>query len=1043
MMLSLCAALTAAPAALTVAVPEDTLSLAGVWSLALGGAEPPAAFGDTIRLPGTTEDQGKGPENPARERNHLTRLHPINGPAWYQRAIDIPEAWRGKRLSLLLERTKHTRLRLDEQWLGEADSLAAPQVYELGLVAPGRHTLTIGVDNSRRPPVGDPHQLTDNTQTNWNGLLGRLELLAADAVAIADLQVYPEVGARRAKVAARLVNHTGAPAAGRLHLSAVSFNTAAPQTPPPLDAQFQIAGTEGLVEAEYPLGDGAQLWDEFAPVLYRLTARLESDAGRGQATVEFGLRNFAVHNGQFTINGRPTFLRGKHDACVFPLTGYAPMDVEGWLHYLGVCREYGLNHIRCHTWCPPRAAFEAADRLGFYLQPELPNWASFGADPAHDAWCLAEGLRIIAAYGNHPSFVMFSLGNEMGGSRAAMAEVVRKLRAADPRHLYVQGSNNDFGNPQLNPGDDYWTSFRVTNHGRKWNVRGSYASVDAPLGHVQAGPADTLYDYSEAIAGLGVPVIAHEAGQFTVYPRFAETAKYTGVTRARNLDIWREKLTAAGLADQDEAFVQASGALAAIGYREEMETALRTPGFGGFQLLDLQDFPGQGTALVGILDAFMDSKGLITPAQWRQSCAPTVLLARLPRYVWTTAETLHVGVDVANYGPAALAGAVTHWQLLDAGGKILAEGSLKAADAVQGAVSSLGEIDLPLAGLPAPSRLTLHLRLAGAEVRHDYPLWLYPAQVDLAPPPGVTISHGFDAATEVALAAGGRVLLLPAPGALGNTVEGGFMTDFWCWPMFHNRPGTMGLLLDPAHPALAAFPSESHSNWQWFDIAWAARPIILDDSPPAERPLVQVIDNLDRVHKLGLVFEATVGPGRLLVCAADLTRLTDRPAPRQLLASLLAYAGSERFAPTAAWTVEQARRRVGQRNLALGATATADTSQGENPAQAAVDGDGSTRWCPIDNQPGHWLRIDLGAAHDVQTVEIDFEHEAAYAWLLEGSADGQAWVTLADQRRNTRRAAATRLSVEGRGVRYLRLTGGDMTAAGTWFSIREVRVFGH
>jgi hypothetical protein len=143
-------------------------------------------------------------------------------------------------------------------------------------------------------------------------------------------------------------------------------------------------------------------------------------------------------------------------------------------------------------------------------------------------------------------------------------------------------------------------------------------------------------------------------------------------------------------------------------------------------------------------------------------------------------------------------------------------------------------------------------------------------------------------------------------------VGGAFPTDFWCWPMFAKgaiaqglepAPGTQGFLCDPRHPALAAFPTEFHSNWQWWHIVKNSRPIILDETSPEYRPIVHVIDNFARNHKLGLLFEAKVGAGRLLVCASDLPALQDHPEARQLMHSLLCHVGSDRFQP--AQTIEQ------------------------------------------------------------------------------------------------------------------------------------------
>ena len=502
-------------------------------------------------------------------------------------------------------------------------------------------------------------------------------------------------------------------------------------------------------------------------------------------------------------------------------------------------------------------------------------------------------------FGNHPSFVMLSLGNEMGGDTAAMARLVKHLHEIDPRHLYAQGSNNFFWNPTLAKGDDYWTTVRTpADHGVVRSVRGSFATVDAPLGHVQIGPANTLADYRRCLSGVPIPVIGHEVGQYTVYPDFREIDKYTGVLRARNLEIIREKLRAKGMLDQAEQFRNASGALAVLCYREDIEAALRTPGFGGFQLLDLQDFPGQGTALVGILDAFMDSKGLIEFNAWREFCCEVVPLVRMPKYAWTTDETLTAGLEVANYGKDSLRHVKAAWSLSDSQAKTIATGELPVTDIPQGGLTVVGKIAADLAHVAAPQKLTLEVSLPGTNYKNHYSVWVYPAKIDASPPAGVMLARALDDKTRQALAAGGRVLLMPESKSSAATLEGGFATDFWCWPMFHNRPGTMGILCDPKHPSLAKFPTEFHSNWQWFPIVTASRPIILDATPAAFRPVVQVIDNFDRNHKLGLVLETKVGSGKLLICACDLLKLSNEPQARQLLSSLLSYAASDRFQPS-------------------------------------------------------------------------------------------------------------------------------------------------
>ena len=915
--------------ALALAAPAmagTVVSLDGTWRFALDPAKEGAAkawfdttLPDTIRLPGTTDENRKGARSTATNfTNHLSREFPYSGPAWYQRDVNIPAGWKGQHIALLLERTKHTAVWVDGAACGEWDTLAAMQTYDLGAVlTPGRHTLTICVDNAKRPGCNGGHQLSDDTQTNWNGLLGRLELRARDPVWIEDVQVYPDAAAHRARVRITLGNRSGAEASGQVDLAATCWNGAGFRAAPGR-ASFARAADGTTIEAVYELGADAPTWDEFAPVLCRLSLRLSASAeGRAFADereVDFGLRDFTAKGTQFAVNGRTVFLRGKHDACVFPLTGYAPMTEDGWRRVFRIAKSYGLNHYRFHSWCPPEAAFAAADREGLYLQPELPNFGGdLGKNAAAAEYTRAEGLRILAAFGNHPSFAMLALGNEMWGGRVKRAEVVRDFRAADPRHLYAQASNYEFGEPKLAEGDDYWTTMR-TKVGLEGNVRGSFSHADLPLGHVQTGPPGAAHDYAQAIAGVPVPVLGHEVGQYQTSPNFRELARYTGVLRPWNLETFRRRMEAKGLLAQADEFVRASGALSVLCYREEIEAALRTPGFGGFQLLDLQDFPGQGTALVGILDAFMDSKGLIEPAAWRGFCSETVPLLRFAKYAWTTDESFDAAFQLAHYGPRDFPGVKSLWKARTQDGRIVAQGGAAHERLAAGGVRELGRVRFALAAVPAPAKVTIEAGISGG-CENRYDIWVYPAKVDVTAPAGVTVARAWDARTRELLAQGGRVLLLPEPGQLtaANSIEGFFAGDFWCYPMFRGicegkkappAPGTLGLLCDPKHPALAGFPTEFHSNWQWWPVVMNSRALILDAAPADFRPIVQVIDNFERNHKLGLVFEARVGAGRLLVCASQLPALSDRPEARQLLASLLAYAGSPKFQPASALTPE-------------------------------------------------------------------------------------------------------------------------------------------
>jgi hypothetical protein len=899
---------------------ERWTSLAGDWRFALdpgsvgesqGWAERPLE--DTIHLPGTTDEGEKGPASTARETQRLTRTHPYVGAAWYQRDLVVPPEWKGKRLVLVLERTKASHAFVDAASLGERDSLVAPHEYPLPALEPGSHRITVRVDNSRRPPVGDPHQLSDHTQTNWNGVVGEVGIRVTDPVWIEDVQVYPDPVARRLRVRARVGAAGKVVATGSLVLSVRDAQRGracgAPQR-----AAFTTRGAATDVEADYPLCAEARSWDEFSPVLYTLGVALAARRGPefqlDTVSVRFGLREFVAQDARFRVNGRPTFLRGKHDACVFPLTGYPPMTVEGWRRVFRVAKEWGINHYRFHTWCPPRAAFDAADELGVYLQPELPNWADFG-EPAHDDFLRAEGERLLRAFGNHPSFVMLSLGNELGGRQARMAPFVSLFQRTDPRHLYAQGTNDWFPGPGA--GDDYYASFQVA--GKK--VRGSFATVDAPLGHVQTGPPGTTKDYAAEIAPLRVPVVSHEVGEYQSYPDYREIEKYTGVLRAWNLEAFRERAARAGILDLAPAFHRASGALAALCYKEEVEAALRTPGFGGFQLLDLQDFPGQGTALVGLLDAFLDPKGFVSPDEWRRSCSETVPLLRFEKYAWTRDETFAAAAVLAHYGSSDLRAAPV-WTLRGADGATVASGRLETAAVAPGSLVPLGEVRVPLSSLAVPARYEMELAIEGTAARNAWDLWVYPPSVE-EEAGDVLVSPRLDDATLAALEAGARVLLMPEalPEGVGQAID--FAPDFWNFGMFEKlarerkarvAPGTLGIYCEPAHPALAAFPTREHADWQWFHLLHGARAVVVDGLPLDLETIVHVIDNAERAHRLAAVFQARVGRGRLLVSTLGLAEPSGDPAVRQLRASLLAYARSEAFAPRVEVGADRLRRTL-------------------------------------------------------------------------------------------------------------------------------------
>jgi len=921
-----------------VSLPTETINLAGAWRFQLDADKvgvdqvwQSKTLADQVTLPGTTDENKKGILKNDVPLDMLARVWFWKGAAWYQRDIMIPEAWAGKRVTLMLERTKNTRVWVDQTFCGWDHTLSAPQVFDVSkAMSPGKHTITVLVDNSIMPPVGPSHAVDERTQTNWNGIVGRIELKATDPVWIDEVQVIPDINANAVKVRAVLLNATGKPAVGTLKVAAQSANVTKPQSFRALDLPVKIGGERSELNFTYSPDEQLPLWNESSPALIHLGLSLQTSGETGKFSngelVRFGMVEFTREGSQLMVNGKRAFLRGRLDCANYPITGYPPMDKASWQRILKIQKDWGLNHVRYHSWCPPAVAFEVADELGMYFQAELPNKRSAFKAPEGNAAAIynidflavnqssemvslydygkREGELIAKWFGNSPSFVMFTLGNELGRDEG-MFELVNHFRRMAPNRLYAQGSNNMHWNPSLAEGDDFWVAKSLEEKDKL--IRGSDSVFNPGLKpHIDFQDPSTMVDYVKAITGTPVPAIGHETGQFQVYPDFRDIAKFTGVVRAKNYEIFRERLKEAGMLDQAQDFVDASGKLAAICYREDIEAALRTPGFGGFQLLDIQDFPGQGTALVGMLNDFMEPKGFIQADEWRKFCSETVPLIRMQGYTWTNEQNFSGKVQVAHYGAADFNDCTVSAVLTASDGKVLDTKEFTKVNLKTGFLNDVGEYAVKFAalGIKVPQKLVLTLSVKGTPYQNDYPLWIYPVKVDLEVPKGVMVAASFAAGRDH-LASGGKVLLLPKLDKLPHSVGGAFQTDFWS-PMFAQAakkrgiepaPSTLGILCDPKTPALAGFPTEFHSNWQWWQLVKHSRPIALDDSADDYRPLVQVIDNFDRNHKLGLIFETKVGKGSMLVCSIDLAGLQDKPEGRQMLHSLQQYVGSDAFAP--------------------------------------------------------------------------------------------------------------------------------------------------
>lgn len=850
------------------------IDLSGQWQVKLDAEKQetmPQAYPETMMLPGTTSAAGLGMPNPAKERGCLTDAYRFEGAVWFMRTFTAGD-WTGEQTMLTLERTRKTTVYLDGRPIGHQESLCTPHRYFLPPVHAGEHTLVIRVDNTDYPTRGG-HLTSPDTQSNWNGITGEISLTVAHTL-LTDLTVRPDLRRGCLRVHGHII---GAPDG----VAGIVL---------PGQMEHLLPYRRGVLDGECPLKGNEAFWDEAHPEIHTISIDLDGDVYE----TTFGLRDVRTLGRRLLINGCETFLRGKVDNLLYPKTGYTPTDVASWMTILGIAKEYGINHYRYHTACPPDAAFTAADLLGVYMAPELPFWGTVaeegeeGYDERERDFLFQEGFRILREYGHHPSFLWLSLGNELWGSKDVLNRMMRAYREADDTKLYSSGANNYQFVPDVLDEENVFVGVRL---GRERLIRGSYAMCDAPQGIVQMTAPESASNYDASIVpetlgqsgeagkvqiqyGTGVkevdaqsadalipdvPVISHEVGQYVFYPDFSEIPHYTGPLKPRNIEAMRENLERAGLYGEHEAFFRQTGHLAVDCYKREIETLLRSREVSGFQLLDLQDYTGQGTALVGVLNAMMENKGLISAEEWREFCAGTVVLGEFASFTGMMGEDIRFDVQISECDPEKQHTCI-RCTLMDG------ERELYACDvtpgARQGRLTDAVSVTFPAecyrdAMQERITRLTVALTLADG-TRNHYPIWLIPPVDIRITREGIEKDGRMVAFVSAEEKADGAAIVVPS--AEGQ-LPAEYCTDFWCYPMFRSisesmgKPvpvGTMGLSIDTASPLLKRFAQEDYTTPVWYAILQTAH---VQRLPADIHPAVQMIDNTERCARLGILYQ--------------------------------------------------------------------------------------------------------------------------------------------------------------------------------------------
>ena len=928
----------------TFLTAQQVISLSGSWQLHLGdlqveGKQAPAAscFEDYVLLPGSLLTNDKGDPvsvatqwtgslydssyyfNPymAKYRAEgnmklpffLTPERHYVGAAWYQRTVYVPKSWKRQRILLFLERPHiETTVYVNGREVGHDMSLSTPHVYDVSsqLKAGQRNTITIRVYNGiENVCVGqDSHSVTDQTQGNWNGIVGRMELQARPRhINIRRVRVYPDLVTRSARVVVDLENHVNE-LLGDVHIMQVReygvvyevSRVGQPDSLPPLiNAKSNWKELSGdRVEFTILMTKQMQEWDEFSPVVYRLTVY----AGDDSYETTFGFRDIKIEGRQMYINGCPLFLRGTVENCCFPETGYPPTSEEEWTAIFRKCKDWGLNHMRFHSYCPPEAAFAAADKVGFYLQPEGPSWPNHGVKlrrgMAIDQYLMDESQRIVDTYGNHPSFIMMAAGNEPAGDWVTYCNHwVEGMHQYDSTRVYCGASVG--GGWAWDDGSEFHVKGGA--RGLDWDRHAPssdddyYAQIEYPRNYKGSTPNNS-------------PIIAHEQGQWCAFPDFKEIPQYTGAYKARNFEIFRDLLRDGGMESMADKFLMASGRLQTLCYKYEMECNLRTKDYTGFQLLALNDYSGQGTALVGPLNVFWREKGYVRAREWIEACSPFVNLARFPKFVYANTDTLRVPIESMNALWGTLSDCTTTYELWQADTLLLASDTLSVTPVPVGKNNALGTITFPLDGITKAARLTL---IVNNIARNHWDLWVYPKALEPAASNAPESQEVFiaDSLSDEALRvlSNGGTVLITAAGrvTLGSDVKQTYLPVFWNTSWFKMRPPhTTGAYIDTSHPLFKYdFPTDSWSNLNWWELLNRAQVMNLRELPADYQPPIQPIDTWHVSRKLGMLIEARVLNGRLLMTTMDITtNLDNRLVARQMRHAILSYMQSPDFQPS-------------------------------------------------------------------------------------------------------------------------------------------------
>lgn len=783
-------------------------------------------------------------------------------PLWLQSDIDVPSDIVGKSVRLFLERVNiASELWIDNKKIDrQIIELSAPHIYNLSeKITSGTHMITLRIDN--RNLLNLDYMASGysvDTQGYWNGIIGKIELQYEDIFHIDNVQVYPDDTGIDVKV-----TETSDVRSPFVHKDAViELSVTAPNGKELDKKQFNIKlyNSKQVDYLRYDIDD-IVYWNEFNPALYTLNVTYVCGDTKDTKSARFGMRTIKSENKHILLNGRQISLRGTIDCAIYPMTGYPPTDKAVWEKNFKTIQSYGLNHVRFHAWCPPEGAFEAADELGLYISVEMPLWLNrdvcaleTGEDSIHRQYFMNEAINISKTYGNHPSFIMFSNGNENMGDFELLNDIITCVKAYDNRRLYTLTTN--FDHPVM-PCEDYLCAYEAYENPVRIQNRQDEAAENTAL------------NYDKAVSDTPVPIISFEVGQYCVYPNVDLTDSYTGNMMAVNLDIIRKFMIEKGVYHRLNDYIKASGDLAVKLYKEDIEAALRTKDFGGFELLSLCDYTGQSTATIGILDVFFNSKGLISPEKFSEFAGSVVPLFMAKR-IFTNTETLDAELGLYNFGETKIDKPQYNVSICN-GEELFYQCNTRDT-----------KISVPLGNIKKSAQLNVIVEVGGH--KNEWRIFVFAECENTADVKYIRTQDELKQICET----GGKAIV--TKDCFENPIDGSFIPVFWS-PVHFPSKKPCGAIIDNKHRIFNDFPTEKYPDYQWKRLLENSVGADISKFDTDIKMIIETVPNFFDNTKSSPLFETKIGNADLLFCGFDLD--ADYPEMKQLKYSIENYFANE------------------------------------------------------------------------------------------------------------------------------------------------------